>query len=112
MFPLVPPERVDRLCQYAGQQDHPDVQDLHKAIAGGFGDEQHAFHEIDNLCPSGKAANMLTVVETVIQQISAETIAKRITGPLDQARAGYILKTITVDSPDEFDKLVTSFFVF
>jgi len=112
MFPLVPPEKVDKLCRYAGQKDHPDVHDLHKAIVGGLGDEQHIIHGLDNRCASSEAANTDTVVEAVIHQISAETIAKKITGPLDQARAGYILQKVTVDYPDEFHGLVASFYLY
>jgi hypothetical protein len=50
-------------------------------------------------------------LEFILSEISAETLTNQINLPIDTARAVYIMDSVTVDSYEEFNNTIASFYI-
>jgi len=50
-------------------------------------------------------------LQKIFSQISSEQVSKKISQPIDHARAVYIVDKITVDTTEQFFKTITSFYL-
>jgi hypothetical protein len=110
VFPLAPKEQCLRLCRFAGEQDYEDVQCLMNAVLGKVGGK------IAEPATVGKTSAPTTddasaAVEAVLTEIDANALTRKIGLPIDSARASYVMGEVLVDSKDEFNDVVSGFYL-
>ena len=109
-FPLLPMDYCLKVSRFARAEDHDDVQQLLDAATGRVGRARgesgdHSAHE--GVLRAGSAAD----VEALLNEISSENLTKCIGLPIDSARASYVIGSVTVDSYEEFEDTITSFYL-
>ena len=108
---LVDIELYFKLCQYADKEDLKKdsryLRDVLEGRAGQLDTKQILSDSIEITEGEISKADL----EDVFLQISEEQISKKISRPIDNARAIYILERITVDSAEQFLEQITSFYI-
>lgn len=106
--PLLDMEQCAALCQLAARRDPEDARFLMDAIharieasgpAGGPG-------------PSTDVVNHAhAAVNAVVAEISDKALARKIGIPVDSARAAFVMQGVIIDTKEDFDESVASFFL-
>ncbi len=110
-FPLLGMKDCIRFGQFAGKGDHEDVRLLIDAAQGRSPESQtpvmalRAERSVKGLRPESAA------FETVVSEISADTVARKIGLPIDTARASYHMDRVTAETYDEFNEAVSSYYL-
>ena len=110
LFPLLPRNACLRLCRFGRGIDYEDVRHLMDAVVGEVAGipapRAAAVDETATVADEQSAA-----VEGVLAEIDAETLAREIGLPIDSARASYVMGDVLIDSADEFNDTVASFYL-
>jgi len=90
--------------------DHEDVRLLFRA---DFAEKTWLPDRVSN--PTGPGESTGTdeykgTLQSILSEISAETLTNLIGQPIDTARAAYIMDSVTVDSYEEFNDTIASFY--
>ena len=109
LFPLVPKEQCLRLCRFAGEQDYEDVQCLMNAALGKVAGKTSEPATVGKT--SAPTTDAIAAVETILTEIHADVLARKIGLPIDSARARYVMGELLVDSNDEFHDAVSGFYL-
>lgn len=109
-FPLLPSTMGFRLASFASSEDHPDAVIMLKAIQGELdGNSRHSDRYKEASTPDSLASD--SILRDVISLINENSLAERISLPVDSARASYSLDTVLAQSHEAFNDTVTSFVV-
>ena len=108
--PLLPLDQCLELGRYAERKDHQDVRNLIDATSGKMAFEKKGRTD-DEEQTAHASEDASAAVETVIQAISAETLAQEIGLPIDAARAAYTMDSVVVESHDVFHRMVPAFYL-
>ena len=108
---LVPIDLYFKLCQFTGKDDLKEdsryLRDVFEGRTGTIDNKQLLDDNLD--IREGKISK--ADLQRIFSQISAEQVSKKISQPLDHARAVYIVDKITIDSTEQFFKMITSFYL-
>jgi hypothetical protein len=110
-FPLLPMSECIQLSQFAKESDHEDVRILFRA---GFGEKiPHTGMVFNRTAPSESTGTDQDkgTLQTILSEISAETLTNQIGLPIDTARAVYIMDSVTVKDYKEFYETIASFYL-
>ncbi|MBK7090664.1 MAG: hypothetical protein IPH59_02910 [bacterium] len=95
IWPLVEMKDCLSLSQLAAESDYPDVRSLYRA---SFGDTGRPSPGVEPEAPSKIAGTVTTaLLKHLIDELSAESIARNLLLPIDTARAGYVSDRVTVE---------------
>jgi hypothetical protein len=109
-FPLLPSTMGFSLASFARSEDHPDAVVMLKAIQGELdGVHRHYDRPSDSSSPSSQAPD--SGLNDVISLVNENSLAERISLPIDSARASYSLDTVLVQSHEAFNDTIISFVV-
>jgi len=108
---LVPIDLYFKLCQFAGTNDIKEdsryLRDVFEGRAGNIDDKRLLDNDLE--IREGKISR--ADLQKIFSQISSEQVSKKISQPIDHARAVYIVDKITVDTTEQFFKTITSFYL-
>jgi hypothetical protein len=107
LFPLIPMRDCMQLAQYAMEKDYPDVLMLFDSIRG----KRVEILSGEIKAPIAKSPEPDSMLEYFLNELSAESIAREIFIPIDEARASYIMDSIQAASNDEFNEAISAFYV-
>jgi hypothetical protein len=109
LFPVVPIEMCIALSQYAQAADHVDVQILYKLTS--------ADEFVKKLDSAGDGQTVAIaedhegqLLRKILFEMSDLNLTQKIGKPLDEARANYPTKPITVKDASEFNEAITGFY--
>ncbi len=114
-FPLVPVGVCLQLSRHMAAADQADLQLLLDAVAGRrvldqsagkSGLEGRAGNQEDDAAGGPAEA----VLNAVLDEVRPDALARNVGMPIDQARAGYVLRDVTLDSYDAFLQIVQAFY--
>lgn len=106
-FPLVPARQCFQVGSLARAADQQDAMWLMSAATGQLvGIERFSTRARRTSTPTIRVESLL---ESTLEEISAEQLASDIGGPADQARAAFILPSIVIAEYDEFCETITAF---
>lgn len=109
-FPLLSSTRGFSLASFANSEDHPDAVIMLKTIQGEpDGTDRRYGRPSDGSSPGYQAPD--SGLRDVISLINENSLAERISLPVDSARASYLLDTVLVQSHEAFNDTITSFVV-
>jgi hypothetical protein len=100
-----------QLSQFANKSDHEDVRLL---FGADFGEKTWQPSKVSNSTEPGEDTDIDHVkgtLQTILSEISAETLTNLIGLPIDSARAVYIMDSVTVNSHEEFNETIISFYL-
>ena len=108
---LVPIDLYFKLCQFAGTNDIKEdsryLRDVFEGRVGNIDDKRLLDNDLE--IREGKISR--ADLQKIFSQISSEQVSKKISQPIDHARAVYIVDKITVDTTELFFKAITSFYL-
>ena len=107
-FPLLPMDTCIRLSQFAGESDHEDVRRLYDAAFGRTGAPPEPGRPVAARRPGDDGAAAL---EAVLSEIDPDTLAEKIERPIDTARAGWTMDSVTAESEAEFHDVITGLYL-
>ncbi len=108
IWPLVSMKDCLSLSQLAAESDYQDVRALYSA---SFGDTERPLPGVKPEAPSEVSVTATTaLLKHLIDELSAESIARNLLLPIDTARAGYVADRVTVESFEEFLDCITAFY--
>ena len=108
-YPLVSTDLCVHVSRFAGERDHEDVHRLFAATTGGSGGGRSVFKADAETGRSGPA-DAVAALDAVVAEISADALALKIGRAIDEARAAYIMDSVTVDSHETFLDSITAFY--
>lgn len=108
LFPLLTKDLYIRLIQGAGKHDYDDVSLLHGALYDKTKIRRNVPGSRVTTGPESTERDGL--LSYMLEQLSPAFIEAEITRPYDEARAKYVIESITVETNDEFLDVVTAFF--
>ncbi len=109
-FPLCTPDALLALCHFATADDIGDMHMLFDAQAGGMV-KNLVRAEVAVRPTVGRQPGIENVFDSVLSLITPGALSKRIGGPIDAARASYVMDSITAESNEEFQDAVTAFYL-
>ncbi len=107
--PLLQTHEIIKLSQNATETDYEDVHLLFKAahcekfVSGQLSISRDT--DADRGNDNGQK------LQSILQEIDSDQLALKIGMPIDSARAAYILNTIQAESFDDFQEVITSFYI-
>jgi len=105
VFPLIDLRTCFLLSQFAREDDAFDAVTLLKAAASpGFGEDGAPKQDKRPEVADGHT------LDRILSMITPEAIADQVDRPADDARASFILSSVTVESPSEFAEIATAFY--
>ena len=110
-FPVLPIFECIKLSQHAKDSDYEDVRML---INASFGEKAKKLSCLGEVHRSKKEATPIDregMLQMVLSEINADALASLVSQPIDSARASYVMDSVTVNSHDDFNSTVTSFYV-
>ena len=108
-FPLAPAISCIELAQFATGDQADDVTILLKAVNGdNLGRSTPPATGSENATEKETDGEKL---DTVLDMISAESLAERVNRPIDDARAAYRLASVIVADHEAFNETITAFFI-
>jgi hypothetical protein len=108
---LLPMSECIQLSQFAKESDHEDVRLLFRA---GFGEKIPHTGMVGNRTAPSEGTGTdhdKGTLQAILSEISAETLTNLISLPIDTARAAYIVHSVTVNSYEEFNETIASFYL-
>ena len=96
-----------QLTQYSAEQDEDDIPHFYDAVLGKL---SHQGPTTENLFTTDRVLDKNSTLETVLSEISQETLAAKVGFPIDTARAGFVLESVTVESNEEFNEIISAFY--
>ena len=110
-FPLLPMSECMKLISFAQESDYDDIRLL---LNANFGEKylyskQSDQSKISKLLPAGDPGDER--FKLILSEINRDTLTKTISLPIDSARAAFILDSVVIESSDEFNATITSFYV-
>ncbi len=109
--PLLGMQDCIRLGQFATDADHEDVRLLIDATQGKNTNGKQQASSVPTALRVTEEASGSAALEAVLDEISADTLARRIGLPIDTARAVYHMDTVITESFDEFSEVVASYYL-
>jgi len=108
-FPLLSMPRCIQVSQYAKETDHEDVSLLFLASS------RQAIPHYDK-DDTGKQSTKVPedieeTLQSILTEINQEALLRHVAGPIDAARATFFPGAVTTNSFDEFNEIVTAFYV-
>ena len=110
LFPLLPKDACLRLCQLAQEDAYEDVQHLLDSVVGKVSDRSQTSVAVASTNPAARD-DFAADVESVLVEINAEALARKIGIPIDAARASYVMGDVLIESSAEFNDAVSSFYL-
>ncbi len=96
------------LSQLVSESDYHDVRALYGA---SFGEMGRPASRVKPDAPSESSESATSaLLHHLVDELSAENIARNVLLPIDAARAGYVSDRVTVESFEEFLECVTAFY--
>lgn len=109
-FPLLPSSLGFGLAHFARSEEHPDAVIMLKAFNGELnGASRHLENSQESPTLSGKVSD--NTLADVISLINENSLAERISLPVDSARASYSLDSVLAQSHEAFNDTITAFVV-
>lgn len=110
-LPLLPMDQLIQLGQLCQESDYEDVRQLFKA-----GESKKSVYaakacEEDQPRDSAVVNSDDGVLEYILSEIGAQALAAKIGLPIDSARASYVMGSVTVNSHEEFNDVIASFYL-
>jgi ATP-dependent Lon protease len=108
-FPLLSVSRCIQVSQFAQETDHEDVSLLFLASS------RQAIHYSDK-DDTGKQStkapeDIEETLQSILNEINQEALLRHVARPIDAARATFSPGAVTTNSFDEFNEIVTAFYV-
>jgi hypothetical protein len=108
LWPLVEMKDCLNLSQLASESDYHDVRALYRA---SFGETGRPASRVKPDAPSESSETVTSaLLQHLVEELSAENVARNVLLPIDAARAGYVSDRVTVESFEEFLECVTAFY--
>lgn len=111
VLPVLSMEDCIGLSQHATQADHEDVGLLFGAAGNKLTIRGGPPPPETDAESSGQPDAAGAALDALLSEISVETLAEKIDGPIDEARATYRIESVTTDSYDEFLEAVVAFYL-
>jgi len=109
LFPLLPMEQCLELSRFSRKGDHKDVALLIDAALGKFfarkAEEREGLPKITSTTEASAA------VDTILDMINTESLARKFGIPIDAARAAYVMGEVVLDSYEDFLDTITAFYI-
>jgi len=107
-FPLLPLEACIQLTRCAKEPDYEDVRHLFDAVEGkGVTERKHK----ETTDGTSTTPDTTATLDVILSSIDESALSKAIGIPIDNARAGYIMNSVTVNSREEFFEAIESFYL-
>ena len=110
-FPLLPMSECIQLTQFAKESDYEDLRLLFRA---SFGEKIWQHSEVNSQTNPGEGSDVdhgKKTLQSILTEISAEILTNQISLPIDSARAAYIMGSVTINSYEEFNETIASFYL-
>lgn len=110
-LPLLPMPECIQLSQFAKESDHEDVRLLFRA---SFSEKISLLAKnVNGAGPiEGTSADHDEgALQSILSEINAEALTALVGLPIDSARAAYIMDSVTVNSYEEFNETIASFYL-
>ena len=110
-FPLLPVSECIKLGQLAKEPEVEDVLVLLKAIKWDK-TSPALMTAVDHKGSVGVShSEGKAQLQSILSELDADTLTSLISLPIDNARAAYVMGSVVVDSPDEFNEIIASFYL-
>jgi hypothetical protein len=108
-FPLLSMPRCIQVSQFAEETDHEDVNLLFLASSR----QAILYSDKDDTGKQSKKApeDIEETLQSILTEINQEAILRHVSRPIDTARATFSPGMATTNSVDEFNEIVTSFYI-
>jgi len=110
-FPLISMQEFIQLSQFALESDHEDVKNLYNAMFGKGSVPLPTGYREKGLTPTTIADSIAETLNTILSEIDKENLAKNIGLPIDTARATYLLDSVTIENHEEFNDIISAFYL-
>ena len=110
-FPLLPMSLCLQMARLGTEQDPEDVQLFLDAVRGNVPGNQEVVPALTAPSAHPDQDRAGAVVETVLREIGAEALARKIGKPVDAARASFVLEGVTLDSYDAYLETLSGFYL-
>ncbi|MBC2714912.1 MAG: hypothetical protein HF978_06345 [Desulfobacteraceae bacterium] len=109
--PLLPTSEIIPLSQFAQEADHEDVRLLFKSAHMEKVPEWTNDYEIIQVNSEANDEREDGKLKAILSEINPDNLTKRFGTPIDTARATYIMDSVTINSYEDFNDAVTSFYI-
>lgn len=109
VFPLLKPREVIQLSRWATERDHDDIPLLYDAAAGKITETREAVPSASS-SPATAQNPARQKLEALLSEIGKENLA-HYTREIDAAAASYHTDSITVDTQEELNEAITSYWI-
>jgi hypothetical protein len=111
LFPLVSIDQCIALSQYAKQTDHDDVQTLYKLTSPEEFARKIGITDAEGPSPTCDPDHEGQLLRKILLELSDISLTQKIGMSFDDARAKYLIKSVTVKDASEFNEAVTGFYI-
>jgi hypothetical protein len=111
LFPLLPVDQCIALSHYAAQTDHVDVQLLYKLTAPDEFTKMVDATSSEIKDPTSGDDREGELLRKILFELSNANLTRKIGLSLDEARACYPMRAVTVKDASEFNQAITSFYI-
>jgi hypothetical protein len=111
VFPLIPVSKCIQLGQFAHETEFEDVLIIFKTIQW---DKTQQLPMVDVAPKGSDIAHPLQgrdQLQSILSEIDADALTTLISLPIDNARATYVMESVLVDSKDQFNDIIASFYL-
>jgi hypothetical protein len=108
--PLLSVQSCIKLSQYATSHDVEDVLGLYRVATGGTGSPP-AYQPSRRHPPKPGRKGSSSTLDIVLAEIGKEYLTEKISGPIDAARASFLLESVTAENPVQTLETITSFYI-
>jgi hypothetical protein len=111
LFPLLPVDQCIALSHYAAPTDHVDVQMLYKLTAPDEFTKMVDATSSEIKDPTSGEDREGELLRKILFELSNANLTRKIGLSLDEARACYPMRAVTVKDASEFNQAITSFYI-
>ncbi|MBN1551692.1 hypothetical protein JW979_09490 [bacterium] len=108
LFPLLDKELYIALIQFAGKKDHNDISYLHNALYRETLSARSPVGVPREKTPARKDKDR--PIDIILHQLNQDYIESTVTRVYDEARASFIMDSVTVSSHEELIAVLTAFY--
>jgi hypothetical protein len=107
-FPLCPIVTCIQLGQYGSESDSEDFLFLLKACSGENIGLLNKYPD-PPVQPTGAHDN--PILETIFSEIDVDNLCEKVSHPIDNARASFLLESVTAESYEDFNAIISSYYL-
>ena len=108
-FPLLSMSRCIQVSQFAQETDHEDVSLLF--LASSRQAILHSDKDVNGKQSQKAPEDIEETLQSILTEINQEALLRHVVRPIDAARATFLPGAATTNSFDEFNEIVTAFYI-